>query len=159
MEGGNGREIDNIESKDTWEETVLPPGRKAIDSRWVFAIEYVADGKIIKYKARLVAKGFYNSQMLTTKDLGLIGRLTGLRILLTLAAIFDLKLHQAHVKGAYYLNGRLDTEMCMRCPDSVVRLSAYNALRLKGSLYGLKQSGRVWWLEPGSSRGTGVSSA
>ena len=44
------KELANIESKDTWEETTLPHGRRPIDSRWVFAIKRDADGRILKYK-------------------------------------------------------------------------------------------------------------
>lgn len=39
-------------------ETKLPLGRKAIESRWVFAIKRDALGNIIKYKARLIAKSY-----------------------------------------------------------------------------------------------------
>ncbi|KAJ3004231.1 hypothetical protein NUW54_g4915 [Trametes sanguinea] len=36
----------------------LPPGRKAIGSRWVFRVKRNADGSIEQYKGRLVTKGF-----------------------------------------------------------------------------------------------------
>jgi hypothetical protein len=42
----------------TWELIKLPPGRKAIDSKWVFKVKRNADGSIKRYKARLVAQGF-----------------------------------------------------------------------------------------------------
>jgi hypothetical protein len=42
----------------TWELVKLPPGCKAIGSRWVFKVKRNADGSVERYKARVVAKGF-----------------------------------------------------------------------------------------------------
>jgi hypothetical protein len=42
----------------TWELVKLPPGRKAIGSKWVFKVKRNADGSIERYKACLVAQGF-----------------------------------------------------------------------------------------------------
>lgn len=53
---------------------------------------------------------------------------------------------QANVKSAY-LNGQLDEEIYMRYPQAVKLKEGCNVLRLKASLYGLKQSGRVWWIQ------------
>lgn len=50
-------EIESHKQNGTWEMCCLPPGRKAIFSKWVFKIKYTADGSVEKYKARLVAKG------------------------------------------------------------------------------------------------------
>ena len=46
-----------IENK-TWVLSPLPPGRKAIGSRWVFKTKRHDDGTIEKFKARFVAQGF-----------------------------------------------------------------------------------------------------
>ena len=51
-------EIQSLLNNGTWELASLPPGRKAIGSRWVFVIKRKSDGSIDRYKARLVAKGF-----------------------------------------------------------------------------------------------------
>jgi len=42
----------------TWEPAILPRGRSAIGTRWVFKIKRGPRGEIIKYKSRLVAKGY-----------------------------------------------------------------------------------------------------
>ena len=42
----------------TWEIVELPPGKKAIGSRWLFRIKHNPDGSVERYRARLVAKGF-----------------------------------------------------------------------------------------------------
>ncbi|EIW72190.1 hypothetical protein TREMEDRAFT_26944, partial [Tremella mesenterica DSM 1558] len=145
------KELSNIESKKTWEETVLPVGRRAIDSRWVFAIKHDADGNVIKYKARLVAKGFSQQPGIDFEETyAPVSRMVSLRLLLTIAAAYDLELHQADVEGAY-LNGKLQEEIYMRYPEAMVRKPGCDVLRLKGSLYGLKQSARVWWIELGNA--------
>jgi hypothetical protein len=57
-------------------------------------------------------------------------------------------LRQADVEGGH-LNGKLDVELYMAYPEDIMPKPEYNALRLLGSMYGLKQSGRTWWIEPG----------
>ena len=42
----------------TWEIVKLPPGQKAIGSRWFMKIKRLADGSIDRYRACLVAKGY-----------------------------------------------------------------------------------------------------
>lgn len=49
-----GYEIDALELNDMWYVTVLPPGKKALGSRWVYTIKHNLDGTIEHYKARLV---------------------------------------------------------------------------------------------------------
>ena len=145
------RELDNIESKGTWVEVMLPPGRNAIASRWVFAQKYNANGKVIEYKARIVAKGFSQQPGVDYElTYAPIGRIASIRLLLTLAATLGLKLGQADVEGAY-LNADLDEEIYMEHPDAVVKKRQGTVLRLLKSLYGLKQSARVWWLELGKA--------
>lgn len=73
--------------------------------------------------------------------------MSSLRLLFTIAAVHDLELGQIDVEGAY-LNGNIEEEIYLTPPDGV-KLSNPRAdvFRITGSLYGLKQSGRVWWIE------------
>jgi hypothetical protein len=52
------REMEAHLENSTWELVKLPPGRKAIGSKWVFKVKRNPDGTVECYKARLVAKGF-----------------------------------------------------------------------------------------------------
>ena len=42
----------------TWEIVKLPPGKRAIGSRWFMKVKTNADGSLDRYKARMVAKGY-----------------------------------------------------------------------------------------------------
>ncbi|EIW71771.1 hypothetical protein TREMEDRAFT_27029, partial [Tremella mesenterica DSM 1558] len=143
------KEISNIESKETWVETVLPPGRKAIGCKWVFKVKTDSEGNLLKYKSRLVAQGFSQVPGVDYEEtFAPVGRSGSLRILLTIAATEDLEIRQADVEGAY-LNGKLDVEIYMKYPKGIKPKPGCNTLKLVESLYGLKQSGRTWWIELG----------
>ena len=51
-------EFSSLQKNNTWELVDLPPGRKLVQSKWVFKTKFVADGSPLKYKARMVAKGY-----------------------------------------------------------------------------------------------------
>ncbi|CAN0510636.1 unnamed protein product, partial [Discosporangium mesarthrocarpum] len=42
----------------TFSDDDAPPGRKPINTQFVYKIKRAADGAVERYKARLVAKGF-----------------------------------------------------------------------------------------------------
>ena len=145
-------ELANLIGKGTFQEVTLPPGRKAIGCRWVFKRKRDADGHILKYKARLVAQGFSQQPGIDYEETyAPVSRITSLRILLAHAATLGLSLGQMDVEGAY-LNGKLDVELYMKIPEGIEPShSRYNALRVVKTLYGLKQSGRAWWIELGNA--------
>ena len=144
-------ELDNLIGKGTFVEVILPPGRKAIGCRWVFKRKRDADGNVIKYKARLVAQGFSQQPGVDYEETyAPVSRITSLRILLAHAATLGLPIGQMDVEGAY-LNGKLDVELYMKIPEGIEPTGTNNALRLIKTLYGLKQSGRAWWMELGNA--------
>lgn len=51
-------EMNSLDENKTWSLTDLPPGRKAVKSKWVFKIKRDQSGNIVRHKARLVAKGY-----------------------------------------------------------------------------------------------------
>jgi hypothetical protein len=140
-------ELDNLEGKGTWVETSLPKDRKAISCKWVLKRKRDANGAITKYKARLVARGFSQQPGIDFEETyAPVGRLSSLRILLAIVATLDLECEQADVEGAY-LNGNLDRPIYMHYPEGMAKSkSSHTCLLLKKTLYGLKQSGREWWL-------------
>ena len=52
------KEMESLKENKVWELTTLPPGKKAISSKWVYKVKTNSDSSIERYKARLVARGF-----------------------------------------------------------------------------------------------------
>ena len=72
-----------------------------------------ADGTIDKYKARLVVKGFKQKKDLDYFDIySVVTRITSIQMLIALAAVYDLEIHQIDVKTAF-LNEELEEEIYM----------------------------------------------
>ncbi|KAL0342471.1 UNVERIFIED_CONTAM: Retrovirus-related Pol polyprotein from transposon TNT 1-94 [Sesamum calycinum] len=88
--------------------------------KWILKRKYKADGSIDKYKARLVAKGFKQKEGLDFFDTySPVTRITSIRVLIAVAALYDLEIHQMDVKTAF-LNGELDEEIYMEQPEGFV---------------------------------------
>lgn len=51
------KEIDALEKNHTWSVVDLPLGRKPINCKWVYKVNYNSDGSIEWYKAQLVIRG------------------------------------------------------------------------------------------------------
>lgn len=139
-------EINAIHGLGTFELVPLPPGRKAIGSKWVFRIKRNALGAITRYKARLVAQGF---SQIPGIDFGEtfapVARIESLRILFAIAAVLDWEIGHMDVKAAF-LNGELKEELFLKQPKGfVVEGKAEYVWKLLKSLYGLKQASRVWY--------------
>ena len=68
------------------------------------------DGTIDKYKSRLIVKGYKQKEGLDYFDTySPVTRIPSIRILMALAAVHDLKIHQMDVKTAF-LNRELGEE-------------------------------------------------
>ncbi|KAK3006459.1 hypothetical protein RJ639_015697 [Escallonia herrerae] len=100
-------EIESIMQNYTWELVDLPHGNKPLGCKWIYKRKMKADGTIEKYKARLVVKGFRQKEGLDYFDTySPVTRITSIRILIVIAAINNLEIHQMDVKIAF-LNGDL----------------------------------------------------
>lgn len=127
----------------TWELTELPPNRKAIDSKWVFKVKRDGDGNIQRHKARLVEKGYSQVKGIDYDETySPVARYSSIRFLLAMAVKYDLAIHQMDAVTAF-LQGELSEEIYMRQPICFSDKTE-KVCRLKKSLYGLKQSSRVW---------------
>ena len=95
----------------TWILTKLPPGKKALNCKWVFRTKRDASGKIVKQKARLVAKGCAQRKGVNYDEtFSPVVRYSSIRYLLALAAELDLDIDQMDAASAF-LQGDLKDEV------------------------------------------------
>ena len=137
-------EIKALMDNGTFELVQLPPGRKAIGSRWVFKVKRNADGSVERFKGRVVAQGFAQRPGFDfTETFAPTPKWAALRAILALAAFEDLHLESVDISSAF-LNGDLEEEVYMRQPEGFEEKGKDWVWHLKKSIYGLKQAGRCW---------------
>lgn len=128
-------EIESIMANHTWELVDLSPGSKSIGCKWIFKRKLKPDGSIDKFKARLVAKGYKQKQDLDFfETYSLVARTSSIRVLIALAAIKNLIIHQMDVKTAF-LNGDLEEEIFMDQPEGFISLGNEHKVCKLVSLY------------------------
>ena len=133
-------EVESILQNHTWELVDLPPGSKPLGYKRIFKKKMKAYGSIDKYKARLVIKGYKQKEGLDYFDTySPVTRISSIRMLIAIAAIHNLKIHQMDVKTAF-LNGNLDEEIYMEPEGFIVLGQEKKVCQLVKSLYGLKQA-------------------
>ena len=109
----------------------------------MFRIKRHPNGDIVKFKARLVAKGLTQRPGIDYNEtFAPVVRYDSIRFLLALAVKNDLIVHQMDAVSAYF-NGTLKETIYMQQPEDFDDGSG-RVCMLKKSIYGLKQSGRVW---------------
>ncbi|POM80428.1 Integrase catalytic core protein [Phytophthora palmivora] len=139
-------EYKSLMDNKTWVLVPRPKGRKILRSRWVFVVKYTGTGEIDRFKARLEIKGFLQEFGIDYNEIfSPVIRMEVLRLLLTIAALLDLEIHQMDVKTAF-LNGFLEEEIYMAQPEGFTTPGQEDLVcKLIKSLYGLKQAPRVWY--------------
>ncbi|GJR34591.1 retrotransposon protein, putative, ty1-copia subclass [Tanacetum coccineum] len=86
----------------------------------IFKKKMKANGTIDKYKARLVIKGFRQREVLDYFDTySPVTRITSTRMILAIAALRNLEVHQIDVKTAF-LNRDLEEEIYMNQPEGFI---------------------------------------
>lgn len=138
-------EFDALQANDTWTLCELPPGHKAIGSKWVYRIKRSKDGDIESFKSRLVAQGCGQQFGVDYwETFSPVIRYETIRMLFAIAAEKQLFVHQVDIANAY-LNSKLHEIVYMKQPPNFIDKHHPNkVLKLQKALYGLKQSGRVW---------------
>ena len=115
-----------------------------VDSRWVFVKKFDADGNISRYRARLVARGF-NIQVEAARKYAPTISKQQLRLLLAEAVRNGHDVHQIDVRTAYLYSDLLD-EIFLQVPAGYQpKQLPCTILKIKKAMYGLPQSGRLWY--------------
>jgi len=139
----------------TWELAQLPPGRRAIGSRWVFKIKCLPDGSIDKYKGHIVAQGYSQVQGIHYNEIfASTARMAAMRAVLAIATAEDLELESVDISTTF-LNGDIDAEIYMKVPEGLEvegdprpgEDPKWWVVRLLKGLYGIKQGPHIWALK------------
>ena len=141
------KEYESMISRGVWELVPKPTDRKVLKSKWVFAYKMDEHGMLTKFKGRIVAAGYSQVEGTDYKEtFSAVVKIQSIRILLALAELYGLDIHQMDVATAF-LYGTLDEPNYMEMPEGFQEFGS-NAqplvCKLIKSIYGLHQSSRVW---------------
>ena len=126
----------------------LPASPRALDTKYIFRTKRDKDGNISKLKTRLTLRGF---RQLPTIDYGetfaAVPKATTFRLFFIIAVQHQMDLQQMDVKTAF-LYGVIDRELYVKMPEGFhdfIKVPKHFLLKLKRSIYGLKQASRIWY--------------
>lgn len=141
-------ELASLENLNTWEvinRSDMPPGSVAIRTMWRLTEKRDKNGTIIRHKARLVARGDTQRSGVDYEEVfAPVASQHVLQIFCSIAVSTGMLLKHVDFTTAF-LNADLKEEIYL-LPPSGLHLPRGKVLRLRKSLYGLKQAGRNWFL-------------
>ena len=140
------KELDSLQALGAYEIVVRPPcsRRDLIPCHLVLRQKRFADGTPDKKKARLVANGNRQGAHLFNETYSPTARPITVKIALQIAAVQSYFIKCFDV-GSAFLRSDIDTDIYISIPAVGSRPECF--AKLKKSLYGLKQAGRLWYQE------------
>ena len=142
-------EFDSLCSNKVWTLEQPAEGTTSLKGKWHFTMKHKEDGSFKKSKAQFVPKSF---SQVDGRDFfetfSPTARMTTIRILLNLAAQYQVKPRQMDIKTAY-LNADIEENIYMeKQEDFEIKNNEGNQgyCKLRKSLHGQKQSWRNWYL-------------
>ncbi|KAD4585160.1 hypothetical protein E3N88_22761 [Mikania micrantha] len=146
-------ELDSLNKRKVFGPIVITPKTvKHVGCKWIFVRKRNEKNEVIRYKARLVAQGFSQRPGIDYDETysPIMDAIT-FRYLISLAVSKNLEMRLMDVVTAY-LYGSLDSDIYMKIPEGFKIPEALGSkpkemcsIKLQRSLYGLKQSGRMWY--------------
>ena len=129
-----------------------PTNIQPVGYLWVFVQKRNENNEIVRYKARLMAQGFSQRPGIDYEETySPVMEAITFRYLISLAVSEGLDMCLMDVVTTY-LYGSLDANVYMKIPKGLTLFKAMNlkpqgmySIKLQRSLYGLKQSGRMWY--------------
>jgi hypothetical protein len=106
-------------TRKTWKMVPRPAGLKLLDSKWVFKLKRNLEGSIARYKAWLVARGFTQEHGVDYDETCVV-KVAALRVIMALAAHYDLEMEQLDVNTTFLAAGLSET-IYMRQPEGYRR--------------------------------------
>lgn len=136
-------EVRQLEAKGTFVTVDRPKDKQVLPLKWVFTHKLDTAGYLMRFKARVCVRG--DLQMDSGDDLyAATGAYRTFRILIALAAAFNLICHSVDVTNAF-LNAILDQEVYVECPPGFKVPG--KVWKLNKALYGLRIAPKLWFEE------------
>jgi hypothetical protein len=143
--------LDSLRKREVFSKVIpRPPRTYSVRFMWVFIQKWNENNEVMRYKVRLVAQGFTQRPGIDFNETysPVMNGIT-FQYLLSLATQKCLSLLLMDVVTTY-LYGSLDLNIYMKVADGISVLNAnvgrnMFCVKLNKSLYGLKQSGRMWY--------------
>lgn len=139
-------EVGTLEGMDSWDVVDREDWMKVLPSTWAFRIKRYPDGLIKKLKARFCARGDRQVEGVDFDETyAPVVQWTTIRLMLVLQVILDLKSKQGDVTAAFLHGefGENDLPVFLEMPRGFQQEG--KVLKLKRTLYGLRQSPRAFW--------------
>lgn len=142
-------ELNQLEKNNTWElvhKSDVQPGHRPLGGKWVYKIKRDVDGNIARFKARWVVKGYLQQFGVDfDQTFAAVVKPMAFRVLFAIAAFFDLDIDQMDVKTAF-LYGLIDQLVYVEIPKGTESATNRDMVcKLLKTLYGFKQSPRLWY--------------
>lgn len=140
-------ELETMKERGVWKLVKLPGDTRPLGCRWVFTLKRDDKGKIVRYKARLVAQGFKQVKGETYDEtFSPVVNFAIIRFFFSLLVSCKKWTHlQCDVKCAYLYAPLAETIYMSQPPGFVENENL--VCKLEKALYGLHQSGRMWYFE------------
>jgi len=137
-------EINNLKKREVLHEVIKPHYQiNMVDTKYVFK-KKEKHGIVYKYKARLVARGFSQLETVHYNEIfASVARQNSLRIYLKVSVDRGHVRRSIDFEAAFLFSPLENEEIYLKTPEGWT-VAPGNILKLKKSLYGLKQSPRYW---------------
>lgn len=142
-------ELKVMSERGVWHLTKLPANVTPVGSRWVYTIKRDEAGRIARYKARLVAQGFKQVKGESYDEtFSPVVNFSVIRFFFALL-VSCCKWHhtQCDVASAYLYAPLKEDVYMTQPPGFEVANKPFLYCKLDRALYGLHQSGRMWYFE------------
>jgi hypothetical protein len=137
-------EWEGLQINNTFEKMNLPPGKVAVDTKWVFKIKKDANGAALKHKGRLCIRGFnMRPGVHFFETYAPTVAIQHLRLVVALAAAHGWDICTTDVKQAY-IQAKEENEVYVKQPRDFSDGST-KVLKLLRCLYGSPSAGRQWY--------------
>ena len=144
-------EYDSLRKREVFGKLHSDLANKPIGHKLVFSRKRNEQDQVVRYKIRCVAQGFNQRPGVDfDQTYSPVMDCSSFRYLLALAVQLSLATQLLDVVTAY-LYGELDEEIYIKPPPDFIKeipmalTGKFNGLKLRKSLYGLKQAGRTWY--------------